>query len=198
MRYITPVLAVLSLAPALRAHAVSGPANPRPNIIVILADDLGYSDLGCFGGEIRTPHLDALADRGLSFTQFYNGGRCCPTRASLLTGLYPHQAGVGRMTADAGLPGYRGFLTDNTLTIPEVLRASGAPPAACRCRPRASPLVARRNGRWELYDAAKDRAEVNDLAARHPERVREMQALWEQWANRTNVYPSPDAPGQSP
>jgi arylsulfatase len=98
---------------------------PRPNIIVILADDLGYSDLGCFGGEIRTPHIDALAERGLRFTQFYNCGRCCPTRASLLTGLYPHQAGVGRMTADTGLPGYRGFLTDNTVTIAEVLRASG-------------------------------------------------------------------------
>src|SRR5829696_6060502 len=76
-------------------------ASPRPNIVVILADDLGYSDLGCYGGEIRTPNIDALAANGLRFTQFYNGGRCCPTRASLLTGLYPHQAGGGRMTSDA-------------------------------------------------------------------------------------------------
>jgi arylsulfatase len=97
----------------------------RPNIIVILADDLGYSDLGCFGGEVRTPNLDRLAASGLRFTQFYNGGRCCPTRASLMTGLYPHQAGVGRMTMDAGRPGYRGFLTENTVTIAEVLRSAG-------------------------------------------------------------------------
>jgi arylsulfatase A-like enzyme len=97
----------------------------RPNIIVILADDMGYSDPGCFGGEIRTPNIDGLAQGGLRFTQFYNGGRCCPTRASLLTGLYPHQAGVGRMTNDANLPGYRGRLTENTVTIAEVLRASG-------------------------------------------------------------------------
>ena len=100
-------------------------AADRPNVVVILADDLGYSDLGCYGGEVRTPNLDALAKQGLRFTQFYNGGRCCPTRASLMTGLHPHQAGVGRMTMDAGLPGYRGFLTDNTVTIAEVLRAAG-------------------------------------------------------------------------
>jgi arylsulfatase A-like enzyme len=66
----------------------------RPNIIVILSDDMGFSDIGCYGGEIRTPNLDALAKGGLRFTQFYNMARCCPTRASLLTGLYPHQAGA--------------------------------------------------------------------------------------------------------
>ena len=97
----------------------------RPNIIVILADDLGYSDLGCYGGEIRTPHLDALAAKGLRFTQFYNGARCCPTRASLMTGLYPHQAGVGRMTRDEGAPGYRGTLGPNSATIAELLGAAG-------------------------------------------------------------------------
>ena len=70
----------------------------RPNIILILADDLGYSDLGCYGGEIETPNLDALAEGGLRFSQFYNGARCCPTRASLMTGLYPHAAGMGSMT----------------------------------------------------------------------------------------------------
>jgi arylsulfatase len=101
------------------------PPPPRPNVVLILADDLGYSDLGCYGGEIRTPHLDALARGGLRFTQFYNNARCCPTRASLMTGLYPHQAGVGRMTTDANLPGYRGALTANTVTIAEVLRAAG-------------------------------------------------------------------------
>src|SRR5215216_3930811 len=114
--------AVLSLC-GVSARAAA--ESPRPNIIVILADDLGYSDLGCFGGEIRTPHLDALAGRGLRFTQFYNGGRCCPTRASLLTGLYPHQAGVGHMMEDRGHDGYRGNLNHNCATIAEVMRAAG-------------------------------------------------------------------------
>ncbi|MEC8934907.1 MAG: arylsulfatase, partial [Planctomycetota bacterium] len=93
--------------------------------IVIMVDDMGWSDLGCYGGEIRTPNIDGLAGGGLRFTSFYNTARCCPTRASLLTGLYPHQAGLGRMTFDAGKPGYRGFLTANTVTIPEVLRGAG-------------------------------------------------------------------------
>ena len=97
----------------------------RPNIILIMADDLGYSDLGCYGGEINTPNLDLLASRGIRLTQFYNAGRCCPTRASLLTGLYPHQAGIGQMTMDARKPGYRGFLTANTVTIAEVLKSAG-------------------------------------------------------------------------
>ncbi len=97
----------------------------RPNIIVILADDLGYSDLGCYGGEIHTPNLDRLAEEGMRFSRFYNCSRSCPTRASLLTGLYQHQAGIGRMTFDAHLPGYRGQLSDNAVTIAEVLRGSG-------------------------------------------------------------------------
>jgi arylsulfatase A-like enzyme len=121
IRRVVPAIIFLLL---LCSESV-GQETSRPNIIIILADDLGYSDLGCFGGEIRTPNLDALAAGGLRFTQFYNGGRCCPTRASLMSGLYPHQAGVGRMTADAGLAGYRGFLTDNTVTIAEVLRSAG-------------------------------------------------------------------------
>src|SRR5437588_12684030 len=95
---------------------------PRPNIVLILADDLGFSDLGCYGSEIATPNLDRLAREGLRFTQFYNCGRCCPTRASLLTGLYPHQAGVGDMEADLGLPAYQGYLNDRCVTIAEVLR----------------------------------------------------------------------------
>jgi arylsulfatase A-like enzyme len=97
----------------------------RPNIIVIMADDLGYSDLGCYGGEINTPNLDLLASKGMRFTQFYNTSRCCPTRASLLTGLYPHHAGIGRMTMDGEKPGYRGYMTDNTVTIAEVLKKAG-------------------------------------------------------------------------
>ena len=97
----------------------------QPNIILILADDLGYSDLGCYGGEISTPNLDRLASNGLRMTQLCNTARCCSTRASLLTGLYAHQAGVGAMMADNGLPGYRGFLTDRCVTIPTVLREAG-------------------------------------------------------------------------
>lgn len=97
----------------------------RPNIVIIMADDLGYSDIGCYGGEISTPNLDALASRGLRFRQFYNAARCCPTRASLLTGLYPHQAGVGHMVTDRGSPAYQGYLNDRCVTIAEVLRESG-------------------------------------------------------------------------
>ena len=96
-----------------------------PNIVVILSDDMGYSDLGCFGGEIATPNLDALASGGLRFTQFYNTARCCPTRASLLTGLHPHQAGVGHMMEDRGRDGYRGRLNRRCVTIAEVLRPAG-------------------------------------------------------------------------
>jgi arylsulfatase A-like enzyme len=97
----------------------------RPNIVIIMADDLGYSDVGCYGGEINTPSIDALAKNGVRFTQFYNSSRCCPTRASMLTGLYPHLAGVGAMTHDNKSPGYRGYLTENTVTIAEVLRQAG-------------------------------------------------------------------------
>jgi arylsulfatase A-like enzyme len=74
----------------------------RPNIILIMSDDMGYSDIGCYGSEIKTPNLDNLAANGLRYTQFYNTARCCPTRASLLTGLHPHQAGVGHMMEDRG------------------------------------------------------------------------------------------------
>jgi arylsulfatase A-like enzyme len=102
-----------------------GSAPPRPNIVLILCDDMGFSDIGCFGSEIRTPHLDGLARRGVCFTQVYNCGRCCPTRASLLTGLYPHQAGVGDMVQDRGVEAYQGFLNDRCVTIAELLRAAG-------------------------------------------------------------------------
>ena len=101
---------------------------PRPNIVVILADDLGYSDLGCYGSEIRTPVLDALASDGVRFTQMYNSGRSCPSRACLLTGLYPHRVGIGEMVRDhreAWPEGYRGYRTDNNLTIAQVLSREG-------------------------------------------------------------------------
>ncbi len=97
----------------------------RPNVIVILSDDMGFSDVGCYGGEITTPNLDAMAANGMRFTQFYNTARCCPTRASLLTGLYPHQAGVGHMMEDKGKPGYTGNLNTSCRTIAEVLKPAG-------------------------------------------------------------------------
>jgi arylsulfatase A-like enzyme len=100
-------------------------AESRPNIIVMMSDDMGYSDLGCYGGEIATPHLDALATGGLRFTQFYNTARCCPTRAALLTGLYPHQAGIGHMMEDRGSDGYRGDLNRRCVTIAEALKPAG-------------------------------------------------------------------------
>jgi len=100
-------------------------ANDRPNIVVILVDDMGFSDIGCYGSEIDTPNLDALAAGGLRFTQFYNTGRCCPTRASLLTGLYSHQAGVGHMNGDDGVPGFIGHLNDRCQTLGEVMHTAG-------------------------------------------------------------------------
>ncbi|MEO0475332.1 MAG: arylsulfatase [Planctomycetota bacterium] len=101
-------------------------ANPsQPDIVIILVDDMGYSDIGCYGGEVQTPTLNKLAEQGVRFTQFYNAGRCCPTRASLLTGLYPHQAGVGHMIGDKGKPGYIGRLNERSVTIAEVLKTAG-------------------------------------------------------------------------
>lgn len=111
---------------ALLLIAFGAQAAPRPNIVLIMADDMGYSDLGCYGGEIETPNLDRLAGEGLRFTQFYNAARCCPTRASLLTGLYPHQAGMGGMVNSKTGPGpYQGYLNDQCVTIAEVLKTAG-------------------------------------------------------------------------
>ena len=125
-------------------------AAERPNVILILADDLGFSDLGCYGGEIATPNLDALAAGGVKFSQFYNSARCCPTRASLLTGLHPHQTGIGHMTEEPGetIPAdrpaaYQGYLNRNCVTIGEVLKGAGY-----------STLM---TGKWHLGQSARDR-----------------------------------------
>src|SRR3954454_6163007 len=119
--------AVLSLATTLHAQAVPPlpTTQPRPNVIIILADDMGFSDIGCYGGEIHTPSVNRLAKEGVRFTQFYNMARCCPSRAALLTGLYPHQAGIGAMNQDLGKPAYRGELNDRCVTVAEALRDSG-------------------------------------------------------------------------
>src|SRR3954471_3389961 len=115
----------LSIA-ATRSAAAAAAAAQRPNVVVILADDMGYSDLGCYGGEIHTPNIDQMAREGVRFAQFYNMARCCPTRASLLTGLYPHQAGIGAMNQPLDhKPAYQGELNDRCATIAELLRDAG-------------------------------------------------------------------------
>lgn len=120
MRVLIAAVVALQLAATLHA------APSKPNILLILADDLGFSDLGCYGGEVPTPHLDRLAAEGVKFTQFYNAARCCPTRASLLTGLYPHQAGMGHMTGTISRPpAYAGVLREDAPTIAELLRGAG-------------------------------------------------------------------------
>lgn len=107
-------------------HESGDTSSPRPNILIILADDMGFSDIGCFGGEIHTPNIDRLASNGLRYVQFYNAGRCCPTRASLLTGLYQHQTGMGWMTAaDLGTAGYTGELNTSCVTLGEVMKSAG-------------------------------------------------------------------------
>jgi arylsulfatase A-like enzyme len=109
----------------LLAASLTASAAVKPNIVIIMADDMGFSDIGCYGSMADTPHLDSLARNGLRFTDFHNTSRCCPTRASLLTGLYPHRAGVGLMTQDEGKPGYRGRLNESCVTLAEVLKTAG-------------------------------------------------------------------------
>ena len=121
-------LALLACIQTHPASAVGTKSNQRPNLLLILADDMGFSDLGCFGSEVSTPQLDALATNGMRYTGFYNAARCCPTRAALLTGLYPHQAGVGGMVTagDTAKPGpYQGYLNQKCRTLAEVLKPAG-------------------------------------------------------------------------
>lgn len=129
MEKTTVLLATLLLIGCpIRSDAQKDTAD-RPNIVIILADDMGYSDIGCYGGEINTPNIDKLGEGGLRFRSFYNAGRCCPTRASLLTGQYPHDAGMGHMVSYADEPitpgPYQGFLRSDRPTIAEMLREAG-------------------------------------------------------------------------
>jgi arylsulfatase A-like enzyme len=121
----------------------------RPNIILIMADDMGFSDLACYGSEIDTPNLNRLAAGGLQFTQFYNCARCCPTRASLLTGLYPHQAGIGLMMEDYGSPAYRGDLSDRCVSIAEALRQGGYHTLMCG-KWHVTPVASQSKHNWPL------------------------------------------------
>lgn len=116
MIYFNKKISLLILSPLLIAHAAEKEKPSRPNILLILADDMGYSDLGCYGGEIRTPNIDRLAATGVRFTQMYNCARCCPSRASLLTGQYPHQVGINGMGVNLAM---------NAATIAEVLKENG-------------------------------------------------------------------------
>ncbi|WP_335966452.1 arylsulfatase [Galbibacter sp. PAP.153] len=132
LKYICPrytgfllITGILLLSGCKKSSEKKASEDKRPNIVIVMADDMGFSDAGCYGGEIHTPNLDKLAENGLRFNAFYNTSRCCPSRASLLTGLYSHQAGIGRMTMDQGQPGYKGYLGDNTVTIAEVLKKVG-------------------------------------------------------------------------
>lgn len=127
------VVPFLLLVPGLCAPPALA-ADDRPNILLVMVDDMGYSDLGCYGGEIRTPTLDALAANGARLARFYNCAQCCPTRAALMTGLYPHQAGVGDMNEEGtnnefwrrvGSPAYLGLKSRGVVTLPEVLRTAG-------------------------------------------------------------------------
>ena len=117
--------ASLAMPGCLSASQRSAGKGKQPNIILMMADDMGFSDIGCYGGEIKTPNLNELAEGGVRFTQFYNTARCCPTRASLMTGLYQHQAGVGHMMGDYGHDSYRGDLNKRCVTIAEVMKTAG-------------------------------------------------------------------------
>ena len=118
-RFVTAILILLSCAFA------QAQKTPPPNLILIMVDDMGYSDLGAYGSEIQTPTLDKLAAEGIRFREFYNNSICAPTRASLLTGQYPHRAGMGFFDVNLGLPAYQGFLNKESLTLAEVLKANG-------------------------------------------------------------------------
>lgn len=98
----------------------------QPNIVLILCDDMGFSDLGCYGSEINTPNIDRLAEEGVRFTQFKNTGRSCPSRASLMTGRYQHEVGIGWMVeVDEHRPGYRGQLSKEYPTAAEIMKSGG-------------------------------------------------------------------------
>lgn len=123
MRFIPsfPLLACMAL---WLLSPVPSPAD-KPNIVLILADDMGWSDLGCYGSEIPTPHLDSLAAQGMLATRCYTASRCSPSRASIMTGCEPHKVDVGLLDDDSGRPGYRGRLNPDIPILPELLKKAG-------------------------------------------------------------------------
>ena len=125
-RAVTTLFFIIGVIALAGYHLqAQNPKGQRPNIILIMADDLGFSDIGCYGGEINTPNIDRLAKEGMRFKEFYNNSICAPTRASLITGQYPHRAGIGFFDVDLGLPAYQGFLNKQSLTFGEVLQNAG-------------------------------------------------------------------------
>ena len=150
-RLLIVLAALLEFSTAARADLASIFTNAAParmavprrtSIIFIQYHDLAQGDLSCYGQtNYQTPNLDRLASEGVRFTQFYNGARCCPTRASLLTGLYAHHAGIGHMMENRGEPGYRGNLNHNCATTAEVMRANGYSTMMC--------------GKWHVTHFAK-------------------------------------------
>ena len=124
-RIVIAAAALAGLTSAAFAQNVPDKKNSRPNIVLILADDLGYSDIGAYGSEVKTPNLDRLANEGIRFREFYNNSICAPTRASLITGQFSHKAGVGFFDVNLGLPAYQGFLNKESVTFAEVLKNSG-------------------------------------------------------------------------
>lgn len=120
------ILITLNLLLAVVAlNAQNKTTSEKPNIILIMVDDMGYSDLGNYGSEIKTPNLDKLASEGLRLREFYNNSICAPTRGSLLTGQYQHKAGMGFFDVNLGLPAYQGYLNKESLTLGEVFRSGG-------------------------------------------------------------------------
>ncbi len=120
------ILTLLLITAAINGYAQNNNTSSKPNIILILADDLGYSDIGAYGSEIKTPNLDRLATEGLRLKEFYNNSICAPTRASLLTGQYQHKAGVGYFANDLGSPAYQGYINQESLTLAEACKRKGA------------------------------------------------------------------------
>jgi arylsulfatase len=127
LRHLVFLISIHYFVGLSTCFAASGDRASRPNIVIFLVDDMGWSDIGCYGSEIPTPNIDALAHSGVRFTQFYNTARCSPTRASLMTGLYPHQAGMGHLDNEVheGTKGTQGRLRDDCVTIAEVLKDAG-------------------------------------------------------------------------
>lgn len=128
-RTLSIALIAFGVATTAYAQAATQPTSSRPNVLIVLVDDLGFSDLGSYGGELATPNLDALANEGLRYSQFYTSARCCPSRAALLTGLQPHRAGIGSFTTarpdPQRSPAYTGHLLPDTVTLAEVLKSAG-------------------------------------------------------------------------
>ena len=181
MAMVLSLALVLLAAAAIPLHAADVPV--RPNVLLILADDLGFSNLGCYGSDIATPNLDQLAAKGLRFTQFYNTARCWPTRSALLTGYYPQQIHMDRP---------RGRLPPWTRTLAHWLKPAGYRSYhSGKWHVNGAPRPVADGGfdhsydledhdTWELFNLADDRCEQHNLAAAQPDRVRSMATRWQE------------------